>query len=242
LYDGDKQEMAKAYNAIATPHVFILDKNRKLRFSGRFDDGENPKDITSHDTRNAIEALLKGRKVPVETTKVFGCSIKWKSKIQSAKNTLSRMNSENVELSMVDIAGIENILKNETNKLRLINFWATWCGPCVAEFPHLIEINRNYRKRAFEMVTVSLDSPEKNEIVLNFLKKQYASIQNFQFNSDDKYKLIDAVDEEWPGSLPFTLIVKPGGEIVYKKLGAIDPPEVRKVIIDQLGRYWEHLY
>jgi len=242
LYDGDTQVVAKAYGAIATPHVFILDKERKLRFAGRIDDGENPKNITSHDTRNAIEAILAGKKVPVETTKVFGCSIKWVSKVESANKTLAKMNSEKVELTMVDIDGIEDILKNDSEKLRLINFWATWCSPCVAEFPELIKINRNYRKRAFEMVTISLDPPVKNDIVLKFLKKSYASTMNYQFNSDDKYKLIDVVDKEWSGSLPYTIIVKPNREILYKKLGTIDSQEVRKVIVEYLGRYWEHLY
>ncbi len=241
LYDGDLQEAAKAYGAIATPHVFIFDKERKLRYVGRIDDGENIKHLTTPDARNAIDALLAGKKVPVEKTKSFGCSIKWVYKQESAKKTLAKMNAEEVEVSMIDLAGIEDLVKNKSEKLRLINFWATWCVPCVAEFPELIEIFRNFRKRNFEMVTVSLDPPDKNENVLKFLKKSYASTKNYHFNSDNKYDLIDAVDKEWPGSLPYTVIVKPGGEILYKKLGIIDPKEVRKIIVEYLGRYWEHL-
>jgi len=241
LYDGDKQLTAKAYGAIATPHVFILDKERKLRFAGRIDDGENIAKVTTHDTRNAIDALLAGKPVPVEKTKVFGCSIKWASKQKSAQATLEKMNAEEVELTMIDVAGIKDLLENKSEKLRLINFWATWCSPCVAEFPELIKINRNYRKRKFEMITVSLDSPNRNDQVLKFLTKTYASTRNYHFNSDDKYQLMDIVDKDWPGSLPYTIIVKPGGEILYKKLGVIDPAEVRKIIIEYLGRYWEHL-
>jgi len=241
LYDGDKQLAAKAYGAIATPHVFILDKDRKLRYTGRIDNGENIKKVTIHDTRNAIEALLAGKNVPVEKTKVFGCSIKWASKQKYARATLERMNAEKVELEMIDVAGIKKLLANESEKLRLINFWATWCSPCVAEFPELIKINRNYRKRNFEMVTISLDSPDRHDQVLKFLQKNYASTRNYHFNSDDKYQLLDTVDEDWPGSLPYTMIVKPGGDILYKKLGMIDPAKVRKVIIEYLGRYWEHL-
>ena len=135
----------------------------------------------------------------------------------------------------------KEILKNKSEKLRLINFWATWCLPCIEEFPELIEINRNFRKRSFEMVTVSMDAPAKNDAVLKFLKKSYASTKNYHFNSDDKYAMIDKVDKDWPGSLPYTIIVEPGGKILYKKLGIIDPSEVRKVIVEYLGRYWEHL-
>jgi thiol-disulfide isomerase/thioredoxin len=233
--------VAKAYGAIATPHVFIFDKERKLRYVGRIDDGENIKNLTTPDTRNAINALLTGKKVPVEQTKVFGCSIKWASKQESAKITLEKMNAENVEVSMIDLAGMEDLVKNKSEKLRLINFWATWCAPCVAEFPELIEIFRNFRKRKFEMLTVSLDTPDKNDDVLKFLEKSYASTKNYHYNSENKYELIEAVDKDWPGSLPYTIIVKPGGEILYKKVGTIDPPEVRKVIVEYLGRYWEHL-
>lgn len=241
LYDGDDQVVATAYGAIATPHIFIFDKGRKLRFVGRFDDGENIKKIKNHDALNAIDALLVGKKVPVEKTKSFGCSIKWKSKITSADKTLAKMNAEDVEVDMIDLAGIKDILTNKSDKLLLINFWATWCSPCVAEFPELIHIYRNFRKRNFDMVTISMDAINKNEQVRKFLEKSYASTENYHFNSDDKYGLIDLVDAEWPGSLPYTILVKPGGEIIYKKLGIIDPKEVRKIIIEYLGRYWEHL-
>lgn len=241
LYDGDEQKAAKAYGAIATPHVFIFDKERKLRYVGRIDDGENIKKVTTRDTRNAIDALLAGKKVPVEKTKVFGCSIKWKYKIESAKKTIEKMNAEKVSVDMIDLAGVKEIVKNKSDKIILVNFWATWCAPCVAEFPELVEIFRNFRKRKFQMVTISLDPPDKNDQVLKFLQKSYASTENYHFNSDDKYKLIDAVDADWPGSLPYTIIIKPGGEIIYKKLGTIDPLKVRKAIIGYLGRYWEHL-
>lgn len=241
LYDGDLQEAAKAYGAIATPHVFVFDKPRKLRYVGRIDDGENIRKVKNHDTRNAINALLAGEAVPVEKTKVFGCSIKWASKVVSAQQTLEKMNAEPVEVNMIDVTGIKKLVKNDSDKLRLINFWATWCAPCVAEFPVLININRNFRKRQFEMITISMDNQDKSKDVLNFLKKSHASTKNYHYNSDSKYELIEAVDKEWPGSLPYTMIVKPGGEVIYKQVGIIDELEVRKVIVEDLGRYWEHL-
>jgi hypothetical protein len=81
LYDGKTQSVAHAYGPIATPHVFIFDKARKLRYQGRIDDVEKPtKTPNSLDTRNALDALLSKKAVPVETTKVFGCSVKWADK------------------------------------------------------------------------------------------------------------------------------------------------------------------
>jgi len=77
LYDGDHETVANAYGPVATPHVFIFDQDRKLRYQGRIDDVEKPTGIPKHqDTRNALDALLAGKEVPVKTTKVFGCSIK----------------------------------------------------------------------------------------------------------------------------------------------------------------------
>jgi len=241
LYDGDTQEAAKAFGAIATPHVFIFDKERKLKYVGRVDDGENIIKVKTHDARNAINAVLAGEKVPVEKTKVFGCSIKWKYKIESAKKTEAKMNAEKIAVEMIDIEGIKDLLKNKSDKLILVNFWSTWCAPCVAEFPELVKIFRNFRKRKFDMVTVSLDAPDKDEQVLKFLQKTYASTKNYHFKSENKYDLIESVDKNWPGALPYTILVKPGGEILYQKSGAVDGVEVRKVIVEYLGRYWEHL-
>ena len=82
LYDGKTQATSKAFGAIATPHVFIFDKERKLRYQGRIDDVEKPTRTPNNlDTRNALDALLSGKEVAVKTTKVFGCSVKWTSKV-----------------------------------------------------------------------------------------------------------------------------------------------------------------
>ena len=82
VYDGDTQQTAKDYGCLATPHIFIFDQQRKLRYVGRVDDSrfEDPKSVTSHDARNAIGELLAGKPVTTPTTTVVGCSTKWNSK------------------------------------------------------------------------------------------------------------------------------------------------------------------
>src|SRR5258706_7821453 len=79
LDNGQTQSTARAYAAVATPHVYIFDAARKLRYVGRIDDSD-VKTVKSQDARNAIDALLAGKPVPVEKTKVFGCSTKWATK------------------------------------------------------------------------------------------------------------------------------------------------------------------
>ena len=105
-----------AYGVIATPQVFIFDADRKLRYTGRFDDGE-VKPVKSHDAKNAVDALLAGKEVPVETTRVPGCSTKWAEKEADARKSLERWNAEPVSIEAIDLAGVARLAKNDTKKL-----------------------------------------------------------------------------------------------------------------------------
>ncbi len=240
LYDGDKQEVSKAYGPMTTPHVFVFDSERKLRFAGRVDDNERqPAKVTSQDTRNAIEALLAGQPVPVETTKTVGCSIKWSDKRDSVKEAFAKWAREPVAVWPTDVAGVKKLLKNEGKKLRVINLWASWCPPCAKELPDLVEINRMYRGREFEMVGISLDGPQAKDKVQAFLEKNQASYANYLFDGQDFKALISAVDPKWGAEIPYTLIIKPGGGVLYRRLGMIEPLEVKKVIVEYLGRTYK---
>lgn len=240
LYDGENQNVSKAYGPVSTPHVFIFDDQRKLRYAGRVDNNErDPGKVTSRDARNAIEALLKGEPVPVETTRTFGCSIKWASKRDSVAQSLAQWAQEPVSVAPIGLDAVKTLLKNDTEKLRVINIWATFCGPCVAEFPELVTINRMYRNRDFEMVSLNVDGIANQGKVLSFLKGKQASFKNTIYQDDDIYALIEAVDKDWPGAIPYTLIIKPGGEVLYRHLGLIDPLEVKQTIVEYLGRTYK---
>lgn len=241
LYDGATEEASAKYGPIATPHVFIFDNQRKLRYSGRVDDVEKPTK-TPHvsDARNAIEALLAGKEPPVTTTKVFGCSIKWAEKSDWIEKAKEEWAKEPVSLDTITADGLKELVANHTDKLRLINVWATWCGPCVAEFPDLVDINRMYRRRDFEFISISADEPAKRNKALQFLQRSEASNTNYIFNIDDKYKLIEAIDPKWQGALPYTLVIEPGGKIIYSKEGPVDPAALKTIIVDDptIGRYY----
>ena len=75
----DTQEIAKKYGAICTPHVFAFDQQRRLQYKGRIDDNRNPESVKTKDLRDALDAILAGRKPSVQETRPFGCSVKWKN-------------------------------------------------------------------------------------------------------------------------------------------------------------------
>src|SRR5258707_3566389 len=100
LYDGETQSVTRAYGPQATPHVFVFDKDRKLRYEGRIDNSYRKEMVNSHDARNAIDALLENREVSVKHTGVFGCSTKWKEKTVSSDATLRNIAREPVQPCM----------------------------------------------------------------------------------------------------------------------------------------------
>jgi thiol-disulfide isomerase/thioredoxin len=241
LYDGDKQYAALAYGPAATPHCFVFDKSRILRYTGRVDASEKPGTGNAEDLRDAINAILKGEPVKNPVTKVFGCSIKWSWKDEYTKRLYQQWAELPVTLETIDVNGIKELIKNESSgKVRLINIWATWCGPCINEFPDLVIMDRMYRGRAFEFISISADKQAKREDALKFLEQRQASNRNYLFNDDDVYKLIEAVDPHWQGGLPYTMLIEPGGRVIYSEPGPVDPLQIKKLIVDSkyIGRYY----
>ena len=94
LFDGVPNKVSKAYGPRVTPHAFLFDKERKLQYQGRIDDGEWVRFVTTHDLRNAIDAVLAGRDVEVKVTRPFGCSVKWPYKQATIGAFLKRIASE----------------------------------------------------------------------------------------------------------------------------------------------------
>ena len=237
--DGETQATAKAYGCKATPHAFLFDAERKLRYAGRIDDSERPEYVKVSDLRNALDALLAGREVEVKTTPAFGCSTKWASKEESVRKFMEKLANEPVTVTPVDEAGLAALAKNDSGKLRLVNFWSTTCVPCLEEMPDLVEINRMYRHRAFEMVTVAVNYPDEKADVEKILKKFQCSARNLLLAGTDKYKHLAAFDKEWDAAIPYTVLFNAEGKVLYKVNGKINPLELRKAIVNALGRYMD---
>lgn len=241
LYDGDNEAVALKYGPVATPHAFLFDQNRKLAYTGRLDGSEKPGSANAEDLRAATDAVLSGQPVANPVTKTFGCSTKWGWKLEHKDKVQAEWDQKPVQVSKLDLSGVKTLVKNDpSEKLRLINVWATWCGPCVLEYPDFIVLQRMYGARDFEFVSLSADKPDQEAKVLKFLQDKHSAVPNYLFSLDDKYALVEAVDPEWNGALPYTLLVEPGGKIVWKHQGDVDFYTLKKAIVEhpKMGRYY----
>jgi len=241
LYDGDDHAASLLYGPAATPHVFIFDKERILQYVGRLDNKEHPDDGgQGEDVRNALDALLSGKKPELAQTKTFGCSTKWAWKYKLKEKVDKEWDEKPVTIKDINEAGISDLLSNDSGKLRLINVWATWCGPCVQEYEEFVNIHRMFGGRDFEFISISADKAKRRDKALEILQKKHSALDNYIFTNEDKYALIEAVDPEWNGALPYTMLIEPGGAVAWKYQGDVDFHKLRKMIVEHpmIGRYF----
>jgi peroxiredoxin len=245
LYAGDTPSVTSAYGPQATPHVFIFDKTRHLRYQGHFDNSYRIEMVKTHDAQNAIDALLAGKEVPVTHTGVFGCSTKWPEKSAQREAAEQKLEAEPIHLEKVDAAGLQKLHASPRGQVTLIDFWATWCGSCLAEFADMQDTYRMYSARDFNLVTVSVNMPDEEPSVLRFLQKKHATSRNLLFASDETEKLQAAFDPAWQSAVPYTVVLGPDGKVIYKTLGTADMLEMRRKILaampsDYIGfnKYW----
>ena len=234
LYDGDKQAAAAAFKVVATPQVFVFDAGRTLRYVGRIDDNLRADQVKASDARAAIDALLAQQPVPTATTRVEGCALARIGEAATQPAKPAETPADAVKLEMVEAADLKALRGNGTSNLMLINFWATWCAPCIVEFPELQNTYRMYRSRKLELVTVSVDSPAAKPGVMKLLQEQRATSRNQLFASDDAARLQDAFDRALPAAVPFTLLLAPNGDVLYQHLGEAEFPALRRAILANL--------
>lgn len=252
LYDGETQVTTAAYGAQATPHAFVLDKERVVRYTGRLDDMKRkPGKAKKSYIHEALDAILKGKAPEPAVTRAIGCSTKWKSKRAMVAKYDKDWKAQEVTLADMDVAEAAAVRKNESGNLRLINFWSTSCAPCLQEFPALVQNYRRYQTRPFDFVTISLDAAESRKQALKFLTEREASLSKFTKPSLEKEKrrsnnyifagsnpdqLAEAIDSEWSGALPYSILINSDGKIVFRHEGEIDPLTLRRAIIGELDK------
>src|SRR5262245_54735229 len=239
LYDGESQAATRAYGPQATPHVFIFDKDRKLRYEGRVDNSYRKELVRTQDARNAIEALLAHREVGVTHTGVFGCSTKWQEKSKQRIAALRKIDALPVKLEMAAAADLKKLRENPGKKMTLISFWATWCGSCIDEFADFQETYLMYQVRDFDLVTVAVNMPDEKPGVMRMLEKKHATSRNLLFASDDTAALQTAFDPAWRSAVPYTVLLDAHGNVLYRNQGTVDMLELRRTILANLPSDYE---
>jgi len=250
LYDGEKQEFATACGAQSTPHVFVFDSERKLRYTGRMDDaGRSSDPVEKSYLTNAFDSILAGKEVAEPVTRSFGCSTKWLFKASNVAVEQKEWEEKTITLDDLDEHLAKKLLENKSGNVRVINFWSTTCGPCVAEFPDLVDTYRRFQNRNVDFITISLDPVDDKDKVRKFLQSRHAALSNRSKPSMEKEgrtsnnyiwtggnadKLAEAIHPEWSGALPLTVIVSPEGKVIWSHNAEIDVVELRTEILKGL--------
>jgi thiol-disulfide isomerase/thioredoxin len=124
-------------------------------------------------------------------------------------------------LTAVDAAGLRQKLAALKGKVVVLNIWATWCGPCVMEFPDLVKFERSYRSRGVTVIGLSMDDPKKaQQLVPPFLAQRGAHFTVYAMKPVDPTTVIGVVDKNWQGAIPTTYILDRSGHVRTVLVGA----------------------
>ena len=129
------------------------------------------------------------------------------------KTGIEKSKEYSVQIPVVDDAWLKNRINNRNGKILLVNFWATWCEPCVEEFPDLVKIYNENKNSNFEFLSVSVNLPSEIENkVKPFLKKQSADFPVVVIEEKKSEEIINLINPEWDGTVPATIIYDKNGK------------------------------
>jgi thiol-disulfide isomerase/thioredoxin len=139
-------------------------------------------------------------------------------------------------LPQIDAAGLSKAVAGKKGKVVLVNFWATWCAPCVAEFPDIVRLYQKYHVKGLEVIAVSFD--EKAPMAILFLDKQKAEFLNLikdPKQDDDEFIKTFYKDAGVTPALPMSWVYDHSGKRQYFKMGRFDPAALEKLISDLIA-------
>lgn len=128
------------------------------------------------------------------------------------------------QLKVVDFNGLKPYLETNSDTVFVVNFWATWCKPCVVEMPYFLELEKKLQDEKFKLILVSLDFKEQlNSRLIPFLtKKNMLGSTNFMLDDPDANYWIDQVDTSWSGAIPATIFFSKNYRKFYEKSFTMD--------------------
>jgi thiol-disulfide isomerase/thioredoxin len=107
-------------------------------------------------------------------------------------------------IDKIKYADLEKLIDQTSEELTVVNFWATWCGPCIKEMPHFDQLDESSKIKVY---FVSLDFPQELDKVEMFLKKRSINAQTFWLDENDADSYLRQVSDTWSGAIPATLFV-----------------------------------
>jgi thiol-disulfide isomerase/thioredoxin len=123
-----------------------------------------------------------------------------------------------INVQAVEGPALKQAINSHKGKVVVLNLWATWCPPCVEEFPDLVKLHNNYRAKGLVMIAASLDEPEDKGKVVEFVSKQKASFPVYLRSKGNEEAFINPIDKEWPGAVPVTYVYNRAGKLVGKPI------------------------
>ena len=141
-----------------------------------------------------------------------------KKVVDSAQEVKEEKVIPNRPFEIYDYDGLKPLINKEDDKIHVVNFWATWCAPCIKELPYFEAVNKKYKAEGVEVLLVSLDFPNKYDSALTpFIEKKKLKSKVVALNDTDQNRWIPAIAEEWSGALPATIIYKGEKRQFYEK-------------------------
>lgn len=139
------------------------------------------------------------------------------------------------QTKLINAEELKSLVKASKNKQPvLINFWATWCGPCHVEFPDLVKIDTDYRKKNLNFFIVSVDNASFVETkVPEFLQSYKSTMPSYLLDIAERREIARAIRQIAPrfrDAYPLTLLFDASGKLVYQKAGVVNPKILRKEI------------
>ena len=123
-----------------------------------------------------------------------------------------------IDLEVYDYDALKPLINKTDDKVHIVNFWATWCAPCIKELPYFEKIKAEYEGKGVEVLLVSLDFPRQYETKLKpFIKEKKLQSEVVCFDDVDQNRWIPAIDSTWSGALPATIIYKNDKRQFYER-------------------------